>query len=76
MIRRYLTLCLLLTATLFITQFSNSAAAGTVANSLQAEARRAAEIRNMPLLQRPNRPGHFIGNTIRRNYANRMTSGR
>ncbi len=76
MFRRYLTLCLLFAATVFITQFSNSAAAGTTANSLQAEARRAAEIRNMPLLQRPNRPGHFIGNTIRRNHARRMMQGR
>lgn len=24
------------------------------------------EIRNMPLLERPNRPGHFYGNTVRR----------
>ena len=24
------------------------------------------EIRSMPLTERPNRPGHFIGNTIRR----------
>ena len=28
------------------------------------EARRET-IRNMPLLQRPNRPGHFYGNTVR-----------
>jgi hypothetical protein len=25
-------------------------------------------IRQMPLLERPNRPGHFIGNTIRGMY--------
>ncbi len=24
------------------------------------------EIRNMPILERPNRPGHFYGNTVRR----------
>lgn len=26
------------------------------------------QIRQMPLLERPNRPGHFIGNTIRGMY--------
>lgn len=25
-----------------------------------------SEIRSMPLINRPNRPGHFVGNTIRR----------
>jgi len=29
------------------------------------------EIRQMPLLERPNRPGHFIGNNIRRMYYGR-----
>ncbi len=35
---------------------------------------RAAErqaIRQMPLLMRPNRPGHFYGNTVRRLYYGR-----
>ena len=26
-------------------------------------------IRSLPLLQRPNRPGHFYGNTVRRRHA-------
>ncbi|MDO4630466.1 MAG: hypothetical protein Q4C70_14905 [Planctomycetia bacterium] len=26
------------------------------------------EIRNMPILERPNRPGHIYGNTVRRRY--------
>jgi hypothetical protein len=26
------------------------------------------EIRSMPILERPSRPGHFYGNTVRRNY--------
>ncbi len=26
------------------------------------------EIRAMPILERPSRPGHFYGNTVRRNY--------
>lgn len=25
-----------------------------------------SEIRSMPMVSRPNRPGHFIGNTVRR----------
>ena len=25
------------------------------------------EIRSMPILERPSRPGHFYGNTVRRN---------
>lgn len=25
-----------------------------------------SQIRSMPITQRPNRPGHFIGNTVRR----------
>jgi hypothetical protein len=32
--------------------------------SLTGAARREV-IRNMPLLERPNRPGHFYGNTVR-----------
>lgn len=30
-----------------------------------------AQIRALPLMQRPNRPGHFIGNTIRNRAARR-----
>ena len=26
------------------------------------------EIREMPILERPSRPGHFYGNTVRRRY--------
>ena len=33
------------------------------------------EIRQMPLLERPNRPGHFIGNTIRSMYYGRGSRG-
>ncbi len=36
----------------------------------------AQQIRNMPLLQRPNRPGHFIGNTIRGMHRQRSYSMR
>lgn len=32
-------------------------------------------IKQMPILQRPSRPGHFYGNTVRRRYS-RQTYGR
>jgi hypothetical protein len=33
-----------------------------------------AAIRSMPITQRPNRPGHFYGNTVRAFY--RLSGGR
>lgn len=30
------------------------------------------EIRAMPILERPSRPGHFYGNAVRRNAARQM----
>ncbi|MEA1951714.1 MAG: hypothetical protein U9N87_10030 [Planctomycetota bacterium] len=69
MIRRYLTICFLFAAISFIPQLSDTAQARPgqypMRYSMQAQARRDATIRRMPLMQRPNRPGHFIGNTIR-----------
>ena len=67
MFRRYLTICVLFAAISLIPQLNNSAEARSMRSSLQAQASRDAAIRRMPLLQRPNRPGHFIGNTIRNN---------
>jgi hypothetical protein len=39
-----------------------------LADEVQAASRTLtrAEIRAMPMVSRPNRPGHFIGNTVRR----------
>ena len=74
MIRRYMTLCLLFATITLTAQFGNSVEAQPMQSSLQANTRSAEAIRRMPLLQRPNRPGHFIGNTIRRNA--RRTRGR
>ena len=67
MIRRYLTICLLFAAISLLPQPGDTAEARTVQSSMQSQSRRSAAIRRMPLLQRPNRPGHFIGNTIRNN---------
>jgi len=33
------------------------------------------QIRQLPILARPNRPGHFYGNTVRRIYHRRMSRG-
>ncbi|HUT09093.1 MAG TPA: hypothetical protein VMY42_01230 [Thermoguttaceae bacterium] len=33
-------------------------------------------IRRMPLRERPDRPGHFYGNTVRRIHARRVSNGR
>ncbi len=76
MIRSYLTICLLFAAISLIPQPNDSAHARSVQSSIQSQAKRAAAIRRMPLLRRPNRPGHFIGNTIRRNHALRMRGRR
>ena len=53
---------------LTIESLALSAPAPTVA----ATARIRAEIKSLPIEQRPNRPGHFYGNTVRR----RLHSGR
>ena len=67
MIRRYLTICLLFAAISLIPQFNDSAEARSTRSSMQYQAGRDAAIRRTPLMQRPNRTGHFIGNTIRNN---------
>ena len=67
MFRRYLTISLLFAAIPLIPQLHNSAEANSTRSYMQAQASRDAAIRRMPLMQRPNRPGHFIGNTIRNN---------
>ena len=38
----------------------------TVATPARARAAQREAIRQMPLLTRPDRPGHFYGNTVRR----------
>ena len=68
MIHRYLTICLLFVAVSLIPQMNNSAEARSRRSPMQYQSiSRNAAIRRMPLMQRPNRPGHFIGNTIRNN---------
>ena len=49
-------------------------AAGTTRRPAVSTRWRAASqqtIRRTPILSRPNRPGHFVGNSIRRSYSRR-----
>lgn len=53
-----------------------AATSGAVASKVEAPQKTAArrpmsrqEIRSMPILDRPNRPGHFYGNTVRRRHS-------
>jgi len=70
MIRCYL-VPLLVTLALFAAPGpSQSARASAPTDVLEAGIHQSAAtnrraIRRMPLMQRPNRPGHFIGNTLR-----------
>ncbi len=55
---------------------ANAAVASKVEAQSEAGEKKASkhaltrqDIRNMPLLDRPNRPGHFYGNTVRRRHS-------
>jgi hypothetical protein len=70
MIRRYLVPLFLAVALFAVPSPSRSAEASTPTNVPQAgmyqsRAAHRQAIRRMPLMQRPNRPGHFIGNAMR-----------
>lgn len=49
---------------LWIASSQQAEASGRVLNTSGAQYRES--IREMPILERPNRPGHFYGNTVRR----------
>jgi hypothetical protein len=76
MLRRYLMICCVAAATLAIPSCASAVGPRTVGpanaplSSMSGAAQREA-IRQMPLLMRPNRPGHFYGNTVRRMHARR-----
>ncbi len=57
-------------ASFFCTALSASDAAEN-GRRQRAGAQKRAAIRAMPILQRPSRPGHFYGNTVRRNAASK-----
>ncbi len=43
-------------------------AVGTIAVARNTANLTRRDIRSMPILERPSRPGHFYGNAVRRNY--------
>ncbi len=53
--------------------FLGALAADRPAEAVTPPAQRR-EIRQTPLLERPNRPGHFYGNTVRNAHYGRRTS--
>jgi len=80
MIRRFLIASLFAIALLATTRIASGAQTQVVRGryyprGLQSYAQREAAIRQMPLLRRPDRPGHFVGNTIRRAYRSGMRYG-
>ncbi len=54
---------------MFATLFSLSDASAQNARRKRYTAQQRSEIRAMPILSRPNRPGHFYGNRVRKNAA-------
>lgn len=68
------TLIIALVVALWMTK---SAEAQEISRSNAASSARGyrAHIRSMHILGRPNRPGHFYGNTVRRRYYSRNSQG-
>jgi len=48
---------------------------GPTVQNMRTQAAYRETIRQMPILERPNRPGHFYGNTVRRLHALRTGRG-
>ena len=80
MFRRCLITCFVATALIATAETASAAGPRTTVRTAPApQAYTAAQreaIRQMPLLERPNRPGHFYGNTVRRLYYGRRAMGR
>ncbi len=66
MLRLYLPTCLLLLAMFSFSTARANPASRVAATTASQRAAYRETIRKMPLLHRPNRPGHFYGNAIRR----------
>ena len=79
MVRRYLFTCIAVAALFVLPQTVSTANGQTplfpapINAPIQAAHREA--IRQMPILNRPSRPGHFYGNTVRRRHAMRTGRG-
>jgi hypothetical protein len=55
-----------LAATLLTSAATAAANDGSLANSFNPVSPQSQQIRQQPILERPDRPGHFYGNTVRR----------
>ncbi len=66
MIRCLLTACLFVVLMQAASQSASAQQTQPTARPTSATAVSRTEIRQMPLLHRPDRPGHFYGNTVRR----------
>ncbi|HYW79588.1 MAG TPA: hypothetical protein VE890_08425 [Thermoguttaceae bacterium] len=84
MIRRHLLRCIATAALLVLPQALSTANGQTSISpatsvpplsNMRTQAAHREAIRQMPILERPNRPGHFYGNTVRRLHARRMGYG-
>jgi len=84
MVRRCLLTCIAVAALLVLPQTLSTAngqthvspATTTPAGSImRTQAAQREAIRQTPILERRNRPGHFYGNTVRRLHAQRTGSG-
>jgi len=76
MIQRCLFVCTVVAAMLVLPQAASAAGGRTAAlATARSQAAYREAIRQTPLLMRPNRPGHFYGNTVRRMHARRMGNG-
>jgi hypothetical protein len=66
----YLTACLLVLSTFSMIQAAEGSPTPKSSRPVTTTTKNMnpQTIRQMPLLERPNRPGHFIGNTIRGMY--------
>ncbi len=84
MIRRCLLACIAVAALFVLPQTLSTANGQTLVSSalttpalsnMRTQAAHREAIRQMPILMRPNRPGHFYGNTVRRLHALRTGRG-
>lgn len=68
MIRSIATLALVGAMTTVVSAQAPASPAAAVASPVTGVFAAEAEVRDKPLLERPNRLGHFYGNTIRRRH--------
>lgn len=76
---RFVIACLFAVSTLVISQPAHAVSVRTVGRTISSTVRsRAADrqaIRRLPIQMRPDRPGHFYGNTVRRIHRQRVYGG-